>query len=485
MMTLTAAEEGKERLMSTAKVAQRCVVLSTHGSDRASAYPMSSKITRWREGWGATFLDAQCQNQFAAVSAEGNIQSITPIGPKRRDNHCGGALVAAPSGDLHLIVGAHHGGFLHYRLRANADADAWEMLAEGIGDEGGEHAWSVAKGNAGRPGHLHGATYPSLLVDGRGRLHLFYRSRGWNGGAAYPYYVVYQRWDEREGWSAARPLVRGAVEEHNWTFHGCAIGPDQLLHCCFVHSLPLDAEDRLMPATPGGVQQYRAHQACYYGASHVWSPDGGDSWTQSGTALTVPAQMPELARIEGAKLDPARIEPSPTRPGGSYGNSYYNYMTLSAPLAARDGSLWLILHNQLNGSAELCRWRNGLWQREGLAASPRNFAEPLRFINFSALSQRNDGGLELALTVTGDLRGGNRPGFGTPGTTLLRISCGEDGAVQDQELVEQPGAKAVWLPNFERSEPGILGEAPALLCTRGLNAHDNYNDNRTEVLLYL
>lgn len=468
--------------MTTATTASRCVVLSTNGSDRASAYPMSSKIARWREGWYVTYLDAQCQNQCAFVSADGSVVSTLPAGPLRRDNHCGCALVAAPCGDLHLVVGAHHGGFFHYRLRADAGEHAWELLSEGIGDGGGETSWSAANRMS---TFSNGATYPSLLVDGRGRLHLFYRSKGWNGSAPYPYYVVYQRWDEREGWSPARALVRGAVEEHNWTFHGCAIDAEERLHCCFVHSLPLDAEGRIMPATPGGVQQYRPHQACYYGASHLWSADGGESWTQTGAALALPAPMPDLARIEGATLDPARIEQSPTRPGGSYGNSYYNYMTLSAPLAARDGSLWLILHNQLTGRAELCRWRDGKWQRERLVAAPGNFAEPLRFINFSTLTQRADGRVEVVLTVSGDLRGGNRPGFGTPGTTLLRMRCAEDGAVEEQELIEQPGARALWLPNFERAEPGLLRDAPALLCTRGLNAHNNYSDNRNEVLLYL
>src|SRR6186997_2893503 len=96
---------------------RRAVSLSTEASDRSSAYPMSPKIARLGPHYACTYLDRNRQNHCAVVDAvSGAILADETVGPQTRDNHCGAAVLNAPDGALHLIVGAHMGEFSHHCL---------------------------------------------------------------------------------------------------------------------------------------------------------------------------------------------------------------------------------------------------------------------------------------------------------------------------------------------------------------------------------
>lgn len=70
------------------------------------------------------------------------------------------------------------------------------------------------------------ATYPSLICDGRGTLHLMYR-RETNGRDAH---LVYWHRPKQGPWSGPRLLVRLAVSEHSWLTNALEVGASGRLH---------------------------------------------------------------------------------------------------------------------------------------------------------------------------------------------------------------------------------------------------------------
>ncbi|MHC4406440.1 MAG: BNR-4 repeat-containing protein, partial [Planctomycetota bacterium] len=253
-----------------AEQAARSVLLSKKGGDRATAYVMSNKIARRGGLLLCTWLDVDRQNRWALVDpTDAKILREGTVGQPRKDNHCGAALATDPDGALHLLVGAHHGSFVHYRMAA--DGDDWEPVEDGR-----------AIGQA--------ATYPSLVCDAHATLHLTYRYEPGGRDAR----LYYARRPTSRPWSEPRELVRCAVSEHSWLTGALKAGPEGRLHVVVSNTLPVPD---VGPA------------ARYYGASHLYSDDSGRSWRQFGDAesLKLPAPAAELKRIESDAMDPKRI----------------------------------------------------------------------------------------------------------------------------------------------------------------------------------
>ena len=173
---------------------------------------MSNKIARRDGHLVCTWLDVERQNQWAVVDlAQGEILRTGTVGERRQDNHCGVAMATDTDGTLHLLIGAHHGSFVHYRWPP--DKQDWEPVEDGR-----------AVGQS--------ATYPSLVCDGHGTLHLLYR-RETNGRDAH---LVYCRRPKQGPWSGPRLLVRSAVSEHSWLTNAIEVGPSGRLHAvCLEH----------------------------------------------------------------------------------------------------------------------------------------------------------------------------------------------------------------------------------------------------------
>ena len=127
--------------------------LSTTGGDRATAYTMSNKLISLGHSYLATWIDKDCQNQFAMVdTGTGEVTLRGPIGKPGVDNHCGAAL-ARTAGVVHAITGGHHSPLHHYRMALERPG-AWHHVAT-----------LPVKG-----------TYPSVVADADGHLSLAYRS---------------------------------------------------------------------------------------------------------------------------------------------------------------------------------------------------------------------------------------------------------------------------------------------------------------------
>ena len=424
--------------------AARGLRLTTSGGDRATGYVMSNKIARRDGHLVCTWLDVERQNQWAVVDlARGEILRTGTVGARRQDNHCGVAMTTGTDGTLHLLVGAHHSSFIHYRWPP--DRKDWEPVEDGR-----------AVGQT--------ATYPSLVCDGRGTLHLLYR-RETNGRDAH---LVYCRRPRQGPWSEPRLLVRSAVSEHSWLTNAIEIGPSGRLHAVFSNT-------QLVPG--------QGADARYYGASHVYSDDAGETWRQFGDAhpLVLPADAGRLQRIEGPGLSPERIE---ARYGGPRGplNSYYRKMVLSNPVVDERGRPWAIVHNLLAGDAQLYRHEEkGPWIGTPLGEPVRRLLPGYQIRHCGQLSRHRDGTIEAVLMVSPEAE----TGWGANGTTLVRLECDAQGRVIRQSLVRAPEpGMPHWMPSLERWCWHAPVDRPALLYTRGLNAggySNNVNSVKTEV----
>ena len=436
-----AAVAGQPRRASApAGGAPRFALLSKKGGDRATAYVMSNKIARRRGSLVCTWLQSNRQNHWAAVDPDtGNVSAGGPVGPVERDNHCGAALATGVDGDLHLVIGAHHGPFMHYRMPSSADR--WELVGDG---------------RAGGPS----ATYPSLVCDGKGTLHLTYRCEPGGHDAR----LHYCRRPAGGAWSSPRVLAQSAVSEHSWLTNAIEVGPAGRLHVVMSNTLP--------------VPDAGAH-ARYYGASHLCSDDSGQTWRQLGSdrPLDLPVHGTRLKRIEGDGLDPARIE---QHYGGKAGprHSYYHKILLSNPAVDEQGRPWVVVHNLLRGSARLYRHEDSRgWLGTALLDAVESVLPGFRIRHCAQLTRHRDGAVEAVLMASPEAK----PGWGAEGTALVRMVFGADGQIRRTEPLRpaDPGLPQ-WLPSLERFCPHAPVGRPALLFTRGVNA-GGYGQNRNSV----
>jgi hypothetical protein len=420
----------------------RRVVLSRTGGDRATAYPMVPKVVRLGDCYLVTWLDVARVNQWALVDVQsGAVRHSGPIGPARKDNHCGAAVVAAPDGTAHLLIGAHQQPFIHYQGTRTPEGMRWDLAAAEVGS---------------------GATYPSLACSPEGVLHLAYRCRGLLG-VPYPYHVMYAQWKPGKGWSKPAPLVKVNVVEHTWTLHTLTLGSDGAIHIVHVNTIPVNKTGK------------------YYGASHLYSSDEGQTWRQVGQtdALKTPVPASELTRIEGSTLHESRIEPNPTPPlPCPPEGSYYNQMVLSNAVADGSGGLRVLLLNPFSGTAQLARLEGTAWTLTDLPPPVQNGSW---YTHVGQLAWA-DGKLRAVVTV--GPKGLHE--WGANQTTLARLDFDDTGKVVANEVIRPPeAARAVWLPSLERGSK----DAPALLYTcgvvasRGLKGANNINSVETEVVL--
>jgi len=428
--------------------AARTLSLSRTGGDRATAYVMSGKIARRHGLLLCTWLDVDRQNRWALVDpGKAAVLREGTVGPPRTDNHCGAAVATDCDGTLHLMIGAHHGSFVHYRMPV--DGDDWQAV------EGGR-----AIGQA--------ATYPSLVCDRQGTLHLTYRHEPGGRNAR----LHYHRRPKDGSWSEPRVLAACAVSEHSWLTNAIEVGPEGRLHVVLSNTLPV----------PGAGPAAR-----YYGASHLYSDDSSRSWRQFDEAetLALPAPGATLRRIEGDALDPQRIEAAYGGPAGPL-HSYYHKILLSNVAVDERGCPWVVLHNLLEGTARLYRHEGSAgWRGIALDDAVGSVLPEYRIQHCGQLSPHRDGTIEALLMVAPEAE----RGWGAKGTELVRVLVGPDGSIRRSELVCAPDLNVPhWLPSLERFCWHAPVDRPAVLYTRGINAggySHNRNRVKTEVRLQL
>ena len=416
----------------------RNVLLSDRGGDRATAYAMSNKIVSLSEGYLCTWIDSQRQNQWALVDNDsGEIRRRGPLGPARVDNHCGAAL-ALYEGSVHAIIGGHHSAFQHYLLES-ATANAWRQVAS-----------IDVKG-----------TYPSVVSDSEGRLHLAFRVEG-------------ERWTldycrfENGAWTTARSLAVAEKPGYIYWTNGLAVGPDDSIHLALANTRPL----------PDG--------ALYHSASHIVSRDGGRAWRSSGgDILSLPARVTDLPlmteedspeRVQSREHQERHSEAGPR-------NKEYQQMLLSNPVVDPTGGIHVVLHNGLSGTADLLSYRSDEWTARPLTGAATGGGKQQRVHMQSSLSLGPGPRLHAALMIEPTVE----CVWGAPGTYIVRLSMKTDGTEMAVEpvSVSDPSC-AQWLPALEHPNRLPLDHVPPLLYTKGLNAggFDN-NKNVRETQVYL
>src|SRR5690606_23879779 len=171
-------------------------IISRSGGDRATAYAMSNKIVSLPGGYLCTWIGSRRLNRWALVGrADGAVLREGALGEPCLDNHCGAALAVA-DGAVHAVTGGHHSALRHYRMDLPA-ADGWREVAV-----------IEAQG-----------TYPSLVADSAGRLHLTYRSSG------EPWTLDYRCFG-LGAWTPARALVEAEKPGYVYWTNGLAVAPD-------------------------------------------------------------------------------------------------------------------------------------------------------------------------------------------------------------------------------------------------------------------
>ncbi|MBM3859855.1 MAG: hypothetical protein FJ395_09425 [Verrucomicrobia bacterium] len=430
------------------------VRLSAEGGDRATAYSMSAKVVRRNGHYLCTFLDSARQNRWLLVDGRsGRVLHSGTVGPPQVDNHCGAAVCGAPDGTVHLVIGSHHGSFQHFELPPSSNPDAWRLNDAKLGE---------------------GATYPSLVCDSAGTLHLAYRCRGFRGQTV-PYHLMYAHRPQGGPWSVPRPLVRAAVMEHTWLTNVLEAGPDGAVHLVFSNTRKL---------SDGGY---------YYGASHLFTTDGGKTWRQLGAGHVshLPVDAAGLKLIEGSEPCAARSQPktherwlAQTQRGPEY--YYYNEMVVSNPAVDKAGRPWVILHNLLTGKAELRRGGTDGWRAFPLCDALAKAFPGCKVSHAGQLAFCSGGSLEVILTM---VPAASVSAWGHPETRLVRIELNADGDVLRAGAVSDPMPGVPdWMPSIERRAAGVAVARPALLFTRGLNAGGfakNKNEIKTQVWLQL
>ena len=413
-------------------------LLSRHGGDRATAYAMSNKIVRLPQGYLCTWIDCRRQNQSALVDADtGEILRRAPLGKPCVDNHCG-ATLALVDGRVHAVTGGHHTPLEHYVLDFTRDP-AWRHVAT-----------IQAK-----------ATYPSVASDSAGGLHLAFRCR-----ASGRWTLNTCRFDGA-AWTPPQALVRAHKPGYIYWTNGLASGPTGRLHLVF------------------GNTRVLGDGSLYYGASHLYSDNVGHTWAsfKAGPIGATPAAAEAIPCLEDERssdrIQSSAQQQSCKQPGPR--NFNYQQLVLSNPVVDDDGTPHVVVHNGLQGTAELWSCAHDNWTPRPLTGVLTQNGQRQRVHMQSSLSLDGRGRLIAALMIEPT----RQCVWGPPGTYIARVlaSCAP-GALKAKTVCPPDKDSAQWLPSLAHRASADDGSALPLLYTRGRNAGgfgSNKNQLPTEV----
>lgn len=245
--------------------------LSTDGCDWGTAFKMSNKIVRRSDGLYVTWLDCRFRIMVARVDL-GSGKSDPPFALAQGiDNHCAAAMTASSDGRLHLVAGSHGRAFIHRWSDTPSDPASWS-LPEAVG---------VC------------ATYPSLVCDSSGTLHLAHRYAPLNAH----YGTAITRRPAGGGWTWPLLLVQAPAPGYTFPTNSLALGPDGTLHL-LIEFYKMFPNKEAPPHTMA--------------VAHFESADGGVTWRHSDgrTVARVPVGLEDTQPIRykgGGNLRPSNI----------------------------------------------------------------------------------------------------------------------------------------------------------------------------------
>jgi hypothetical protein len=212
-------------------------VLTDSGCDRATAYHMSNKVVRHRDGVFVTWLDENYRAIVANIDPDrGQVLAAFPL-HQGYDNHCGAALAVTPDQRLHVVAGSHHSGFIYRHSDTPADPGSWS-LPESVGSA---------------------STYPSLVALADGGLVLAYRRSSVNGRWS----AALQRRSPKGRWSGPTQVMIASAERYTYPTNSLVVDAQGILHL--------------------GLEFYKTYKSSEDAArsvavTHAYSEDAGITW---------------------------------------------------------------------------------------------------------------------------------------------------------------------------------------------------------------
>lgn len=397
----------------------RVTLLADNGCDRATAYSMSNKVVRHRDGVFVTWLDDRYRVILAQVDSDtGIVAAAFPLA-QGIDNHCGAALTLGADGVLHVMAGAHGtNGFIHRFSATPADPASWS-LPEAVGAS---------------------STYPSLVTARNGDLVLAYRHTALQG----PWSTCLIRRPPGCAWSWCNPLVTAPAPGYMYPNNCLSVAPDGTLHLLM----------EFRKTFPEGRDTMRS-----MAVTHLQSADNGETWVHDdGRPIhSSPVGIEDCALIDhdpAGSLRPANL------------------------LALPDGRLWCGIWNQRTGAAGLLRRdTTSGWTRVDLSAAIAAAAPEKVATSELRLTVDSDGSLLAVLTVAPTLdwaHSGNE-------ILCLWLDPATGALHRNWRVPKADPAQSNWLPSVEMGDGTTPTHSPLILFTDGNRGEGLVNNATTRV----
>jgi len=397
--------------------------MSQEGSDRATAYNISSKIVRRGDHLFVGWLDAperkggMVRIRMAACDGRtGQPLQIFTLG-EGIDNHCGPGLTMDRNRRLHVVIGAHHGEFL-YR---------WSDTPED------EHSWSEPDPIG--PRH----SYPAVVADAEGTLHMAYRESGdrWQ--------LQYTRKRPGDRWEEPTIVAVSPTPGYNHFMHGLTLGPTGKVHLTFQFHYSETGEAMACKGKAAG---------------YVSSNDGGKTWMHEGRTMESPLTIQMV------------------QPVVSYLNKPDRSLRVAPHTVDSRDRLWMYCAMEDRGL---------LWRRDATGWRAINLKRAMPDLDLSigkSSAITCDPEDRIHLLITADPNG-NPTEWYDPSHELFHCVFNSDGVLRSQrQITKTDPSRSRWLPAIEHCDwlrPGVVGKGGFwCLYTDGLNAglmsQADYND---------
>ena len=401
------------------------IVLARDGCDRATGYGQANKIVRAPEGLYVTWLDTTYRCMVTHVRQDGSVGDTIPMF-QGFDNHCAGTIIRTPDGVVHFASGSHSVAFM-YRSSATPMVAASWSLPECVGML---------------------STYPSLVHDLEGRLHLAGRYSV-TDRTTNVYGVCWGMKPRGRPWQKSIAIVRMPAPQYSCPGNALAVGPDGTVHMVlgWYKTWPAGAGGRDQPIPPRSL-----------GVSHLEMSEPGE-WRHTDGRMVESYQV----AMEDTPLIIARPQGNP-RPG--------NVAVLP------DGRPLFAVWDQDTGAVELAiRQADRTWRITELTAQADGAGPGKCFCTTPQVAVDARGDILLVATQAECTRWGHV----SAQLHVYRIAA-EDGAVTRHEAIPKTDPHDPdWLPNIEKPGPGIFPEELHLVFQTGQRGEGCTNAARCAV----
>lgn len=386
-------------------------LLSSNGCGRATGYAETNKIVTVGEKTHVAWLDSVAEGFRVRVRTfdrrTGEWSPTYTVGDAY-DNHGGPALTVDSRGYLHIVYYPHHHPFRHRCSKRPNDASEW-------GDE-------VQFGQF--------CTYPTLVVGPDDTLYLTCRE---SNRKRQPWVVNLYTMKPDGPWEGPTPIMQADTAGYSQFQGSLAWGPDhQTLHL----------STRMYGGKPG-----RAHTVGY-----MRSLDFGKTWQGlDGKRIELPATSKTIGII-GDESDKARH---------SYRCGSVAVDAAGVPHVLYSDSAWAWIA-RLSPS--------GAWEKLPLRDHVIKTLPGWGVAMPGGMHVGSDGRLFVALSAEPPKPDGKpkSPGWGRPGTEVVRLESGDGGKSFSAALASKADPTcANWLPNVERPTGFNRVTRPSLIYTAG------------------